>query len=111
MSEEKSNVVELGNTVNESEAAKKPKSEWEQMLESMMQRAYLQGLSTGMKTMCGSVLSKMNEFHNKKMNPQMQIMQLQKWCNQCLAKVAEPPKTEENITENQEGAAESGTEM
>lgn len=91
--------VEIGNTPNENISAEKPKSEWEQMLESMMRRAYLNGLSTGMKTMCGSILSKMNEFQSQRMNPQMQLMHLRKWCNQCLAKTNEPFK-EEETTEN-----------
>lgn len=107
-SENQTKNVEIGNTPNENTAAEKPKSEWEQVLETMMRRAYLNGLSTGMKTMCGSILSKMNEFQSQRMNPQMQLMQLRKWCNQCLAKVNEPPKAEaatetENKVENQEG--------
>ena len=38
------------------------------------------------------------------MNPQKQLIELRRWCNHCLAKVSEPPKTEEteNKTENQE---------
>lgn len=106
-SENQTKNVEIGNTSNENTAAEKSKSEWEQMLETMMRRAYLNGLSTGMKTMCGSILSKMNEFQIQRMNPQMQLMQLRKWCNQCLAKTNEPPKVEdaietENKVENQE---------
>lgn len=100
--------VEIGNTPIENSASEKPKSEWEQMLEMMMRRAYLNGLSTGMKTMCGSILSKMNDFQKQRMNPQVQLMQLRKWCSQNLAKVNESPKVEEttektNEIENQEG--------
>lgn len=106
-SENQPKNVEIGNAPTENPVAAKPKSEWEKMLETMMRRAYLNGLSTGMKTMCGSILSKMNEFQKQRMNPQMQLIQLRKWCNQCLAKVNEPPKPEaaetENKTENQEG--------
>lgn len=103
-SENQTKNVEIGNTPNESTAAEKPKSEWEQVLETMMRRAYLNGLSTGMKTMCGSILSKMNECQKQRMNPQKQLIELRRWCNHCLAKVSEPPKTEEteNKTENQE---------
>lgn len=104
-SENQTKNVEIGNTPNKNTAAEKPKSEWEQMLETMMRRVYLNGLSTGMKTMCGSILSKMNEFQSQRMNPQMQLMQLRKWCNQCLTKVNEPSKIveTENKIENQEG--------
>ena len=103
-SENQTTNVEIGNTPNENTAAEKPKSEWEQVLETMMRRAYLNGLSTGMKTMCGSILSKMNECQKQRMNPQKQLIELRRWCNHCLAKVSEPPKTEEteNKTENQE---------
>lgn len=104
-SENQTKNVEIGNIPNENTAAEKPKSEWEQVLETMMRRAYLNGLSTGMKTMCGSILSKMNECQKQRMNPQKQLIELRRWCNHCLAKVSEPPKTEEteNKTENQEG--------
>lgn len=103
-SENQTKNVEIGNTPNENTAAEKPKSEWEQVLETMMRRAYLNGLSTGMKTMCGSILNKMNECQKQRMNPQKQLIELRRWCNHCLAKVSEPPKTEEteNKTENQE---------
>lgn len=103
-SENQTKNVEIGNTPNENTAAEKPKSEWEQVLETMMRRAYLNGLSTGMKTMCGSILSKMNECQKQRMNPQKQLIELRRWCNHCLAKVSEPPKTDEteNKTENQE---------
>lgn len=103
-SENQTKNVEIENTPNENTAAEKPKSEWEQVLETMMRRAYLNGLSTGMKTMCGSILSKMNECQKQRMNPQKQLIELRRWCNHCLAKVSEPPKTEEteNKTENQE---------
>lgn len=103
-SENQTKNVEIGNTPNENTAAEKPKSEWEQVLETMMRRAYLNGLSTGMKTMCGSILSKMNECQKQRMNPQKQLIELRRWCNHCLAKVSELPKTEEteNKTENQE---------
>ena len=103
-SENQTKNVEIGKTPNENTAAEKPKSEWEQVLETMMRRAYLNGLSTGMKTMCGSILSKMNECQKQRMNPQKQLIELRRWCNHCLAKVSEPPKTEEteNKTENQE---------
>lgn len=98
-SENQTKNVEIGNTPNEDTAAEKPKSEWEQMLETMMRRAYLNGISTGMKTMCGSILSKMNECQKQKMNPQKQLIELRRWCNQCLAKVTEPPKEEKPETE------------
>ena len=103
-SENQTKNVEIGNTPNENTAAEKPKSEWEQVFETMMRRAYLNGLSTGMKTMCGSILSKMNECQKQRMNPQKQLIELRRWCNHCLSKVSEPPKTEEteNKTENQE---------
>lgn len=98
-SENQTKNVEIGNTPNENTAAEKPKSEWEQMLETMMRRAYLNGLSTGMKTMCGSILSKMNGCQKQGMNPQKQLIELRRWCNQCLAKTNELPK-EEEATEN-----------
>lgn len=100
-SENQSNVVEIGNTPNADSKVEKPKSEWEQMLETMMRRAYLNGLSTGMKTMCGSILSKMNELQKNRMNPQMQLIQLRNWCNKCLARTNEPPKVDDAKAETE----------
>ena len=97
--ENQNNVVEVGN-VPENKQTEKPKTEWEKMLEDMMRRAYLNGLSTGMKTMCGSVLEKMNQFHNQRMNPQMQLIQLRQWCNNCLGKVNAQHQTETKQEEN-----------
>ena len=54
-----------------------------QMLQAMCQRAYLNGLSAGMKTMCGSILKKMQE--NSRLNPAKQLILLRKWCNKNLA--------------------------
>lgn len=101
MNENQSNVVEVGNAPDQSV---KPKAEWEKIMEEMMRRAYLNGLSTGMKTMCGSVLEKMNQLQSQRMNPQQQLIHIRQWCNKCLSKVNEPPKTEtaevKNETEN-----------
>ena len=104
MANDQNKVVEIGNTTAEDKPAARDKTEWEKTLEAMMKRAYINGLSHGMKTMCGSILSKMNECQKQRMNPQKQLIELRRWCNHCLAKVSEPPKTEdtENKTENQE---------
>ena len=49
MSEENKNVVEIGNDVSNEKTSETKKTDWEKMLENMMQRAYLSGLSHGMK--------------------------------------------------------------
>lgn len=59
------------------------KNETEEMIQRLMKKAYVLGLSTGMKTMCGSILEKMNQ--NKNLNPQKQLMLLRQWCNHNLA--------------------------
>ena len=46
----------------------KAKNETEEMIQRLMKKAYVLGLSAGMKTMCGSILEKMNQ--NKNLNPQ-----------------------------------------
>ena len=61
----------------------KSKNETEEMLQRLMKKSYVLGLSTGMKTMCGSILEKMNQ--NKNLNPQKQLMLLRQWCNHNLA--------------------------
>ena len=109
MGKDQNKVIEIKNESNKNlkvkreKTEKTEKTEWEKTLETMMQRAYINGLSHGMKTMCGSILSKMNECQKQRMNPQKQIIELRRWCNYCLTKVSDPPKTEieENNTENQ----------
>ena len=61
----------------------KAKNETEEMIQRLMKKAYVLGLSAGMKTMCGSILEKMNQ--NKNLNPQTQLMLLRQWCNHNLA--------------------------
>ena len=61
----------------------KAKNETEEMIQRLMKKAYVLGLSAGMKTMCGSILEKMNQ--NKNLNPQKQLMLLRQWCNHNLA--------------------------
>lgn len=106
MANDQDKVIEIGNTTAEDKPAARDKTEWEKTLEAMMKRAYINGLSHGMKTMCGSILSKMNECQKQRMNPQKQIIELRKWCNQCLAKVNEPPKVETNATTDKENKTE-----
>lgn len=85
-------VVEIGNTPENKQSVDREKTEWEKTLEAIMQRAYINGLSHGMKTMCGSILTKMNECQKQGMNPQKQLIELRRWCNHCLSKVHEPKK-------------------
>lgn len=94
MANDQNKVVEIGNASNEKPNANREKTEWEKMLETMMQRAFLNGLSQGMKTMCGSILNKMNECQKQGMNPQKQLIELRRWCNHCLSTVNKPPKDE-----------------
>jgi len=61
----------------------KAKNETEEMIQRLMKKAYVLGLSAGMKTMCGSILEKMNQ--NKNLNHQKQLMLLRQWCNHNLA--------------------------
>lgn len=80
-------IVELESGVDPVEKVADPKqaakNETEEMIQRLMKKAYVLGLSTGMKTMCGSILEKMNQ--NKKLNPQKQLMLLRQWCNHNLA--------------------------
>lgn len=92
MANDQNKVVKIGNVSNEKPNVNREKTEWEKMLETMMQRAYINGLSHGMKTMCGSILTKMNECQKQGMNPQKQLIELRRWCNHCLTKVNKPPK-------------------
>ena len=104
MSEENKNVVEIGNDVSSEKTSEKKKTDWEKMLENMMQRAYLNGLSHGMKTMCGSILERLNKYQKQHMNPQMQIIELRKWCMRALSVVNEPKKQNdvETVSEKKE---------
>ena len=97
MSDENKNVVEVGNNISSEKTSKTKKIDWEKILENMMQRAYLSGLSHGMKTMCGSILERLNKYQKQKINPQMQLINLRKWCMHSLNVVNDPKK--ENETE------------
>lgn len=55
----------------------------EEKIHNLMKKVYILGLSAGMKTMCGSILEKMNQ--NKKLNAQKQLNLLRQWCNHNLA--------------------------
>ena len=68
-------IVELESGVDPVEEITDPKqaakNETEEMIQRLMQKAYVLGLSAGMKTMCGSVLEKMKQ--NKNLNPQKTV--------------------------------------
>lgn len=80
-------IVELESGADPIEEVTDPKqdakNETEEMIQRLMQKAYVLGLSTGMKTMCGSILEKMNQ--NKSLNPQKQLILLRQWCQHNLA--------------------------
>ena len=76
-----SNPEPIGNENVDSK--EQTKSQTEEMIHNLMKKAYILGLSAGMKTMCGSILEKMNQ--NKKLNPQKQLNILRQWCNHNLA--------------------------
>lgn len=79
------------------------KAEWEQLVEDMMRRTYLNGLSVGMKTMCGSVLNEMNGYQKENMNPQKQLMRLRQLCEKCLDTVSDSAKSDSSEDEANEG--------
>lgn len=68
----------------------KAKNETEEIIQRLMQKAYVLGMSTGMRTMCGSILEKLNQ--SKNLNPQKQLMALRQWCNSYLTKQNSPTK-------------------
>lgn len=104
-------IVELESGVDPVEEAvdpkEKAKNETEEMIQNLMKKAYVLGLSTGMKTMCGSILEKMNQ--NKNLNPQKQLMLLRQWCSHNLAinnKASEESKNEANNVKEESTNAE-----
>lgn len=56
----------------------KKKNETEQILERTMKKAYVFGLQNGVRTMCISVLSQLNQ--TKQMNPQKQLNLIREMC-------------------------------
>ena len=75
--------VSVGTPDVAAETGNKGEDQVAQTLNQMMKRSYILGLSTGMKTMCGSILEKMNE--NRRLNPQKQLILLREWCHKNLA--------------------------
>lgn len=91
-----SNTDPVEGTIEQKQDAK---NETEEMIQRLMKKAYILGLSTGMKTMCGSILEKMNQ--NKNLNPQKQLILLRQWCNHNLAMNNKTEETSEtNDKEN-----------
>lgn len=98
--------VSVGVTEASAETKNKGEDQVAQTLQQMMRRSYILGLSAGMKTMCGSILEKMNE--NRRLNPQKQLILLREWCNKNLAqqnKFAE--QQQESQTTNSENKEEN----
>lgn len=78
--------------------SEKAKNETEEMIQRLMKKAYLLGMSTGMRTMCSSVLEKLNQ--GKNLNPQKQLMGLRQWLNQTLTMNNKTSEENKSTTNN-----------
>ena len=68
----------------ETEEGKQSIPDWQKRLERMMEEAYLKGLATGMKTMCGVVIDKISTGQKSKNNPTLIILDLLRFANSGL---------------------------
>lgn len=78
--------------------SEKAKNETEEMIQRLMKKAYLLGLSIGTKTAYGSILEKLNQMKN--LNPQKQLMTLRQWCNSKLSPNNKTTEVSKDTTNN-----------
>ena len=102
------NVLELESDVNPI-SVEKPQdqmTETEKVIQELMRKSYILGVSSGMRTMCVTVLSQLN--NTKNMNPQKQLNLLRQMChrnienyNQATQNDKDSKETEENTTKKE----------
>ena len=78
---------EVDEVTNQNIQQTKPESEMEKALNANLKRAYVLGISTGMKTMCGIVIETLNK--NRNLNPAKQLAVLRQTISKHVAKQRE----------------------
>lgn len=68
----------------------------EKVIQGLMRKAYALGVSSGMRTMCVSVLAQLNQ--TKKMNPQKQLNLLRQMCQKNIENQNKVAQNADNST-------------
>ena len=94
------NVIELESGVDPipAEANQDKMTDTEKVIQSLMRKSYALGVSSGIRTMCVSVLAQLNQ--TKKMNPQKQLNLLRQMCMRNIENQNNAAKDTENSTTN-----------
>lgn len=91
-------VLELESGVDPipTEAEQDKMTDTEKVIQSLMRKSYTLGVQSGIRTMCVTVLSQLNQ--TKKMNPQKQLNLLKQMCMRNIENQNKAAQTSENPT-------------
>ena len=92
------NVLELESGVDPipAEAEQDKMTDTEKVIQSLMRKSYTLGVQSGIRTMCVTVLSQLNQ--TKKMNPQKQLNLLKQMCMRNIENQNKAAQSTENPT-------------
>ena len=91
-------VLELESGVDPipAEAEQDKMTDTEKVIQSLMRKSYTLGVQSGIRTMCVTVLSQLNQ--TKKMNPQKQLNLLKQMCMRNIENQNKAAQSTENPT-------------
>lgn len=91
-------IVELESGVDPipAEAEQDKMTDTEKVIQSLMRKSYTLGVQSGIRTMCVTVLSQLNQ--TKKMNPQKQLNLLKQMCMRNIENQNKAAQSTENPT-------------
>lgn len=88
--------LESGVDPNPAEAEQDKMTDTEKVIQSLMRKSYTLGVQSGIRTMCVTVLSQLNQ--TKKMNPQKQLNLLKQMCMRNIENQNKAAQSTENPT-------------
>ncbi len=83
-------------------------TETEKVIQGLMRKSYVLGVSSGMRTMCITVLSQLNDTKN--MNPQKQLNLLRQMCKKNVEHYNQAMQSDNNATNANENTTNTEKE-
>ena len=83
-------------------------TETEKAIQALMRKSYVLGVSSGMRTMCVTVLSQLN--NTKNMNPQKQLNLLRQMCHKNIENYNQATQNNKNTTETKDNTTKKENE-
>ena len=83
-------------------------TETEKKIQALMRKSYVLGVSSGMRTMCVTVLSQLN--NTKNMNPQKQLNLLRQMCHKNIENYNQATQNNKNTTETKDNTTKKENE-